>query len=631
MKKKSRKTLYRSILVRLIVCTLLPMLLFSLIFYHQIQNSYFHQAAKAEQKSMQTKNQAFFDQMQLITYAARGIYFNTTVMALLNGTQTVSNINEQHDAEDYIFGCLANALSMVPDSEHIQLVSYKQGKRYLLHDNYNREVTDAPELPEPEQLPRPYTSYILPGDGDSAGFTVCLPFYDPPSISDCLGEIRITIPQERLEQLCAALYRPESGESLHIFLPDGQLLYASGSPDTDIDYLYANQTSIFNVCHMISIGKRTFLEERLDQKSVDLLIVRDITNLVDIPEINQYLFLLMVLFAISLLLVILLMSFSISRFTVPLKQLASYTHSVNMGNLNTDIRSFINYHSPDEIGALIDDVGTMMNTINTQVIKAYRIEAANKTLKLHMLQAQIAPHFLHNTLQCLAAEALEYDDHTLYSAIASLGNMMHYSMDTDRVNVPFSEEIDYCKNYLFLLKMRFPIVPDIFWDISPSVSQKILPKMLLQPLIENAIRHGEIFKTPGCSLHIRASCDSCIRIQVSDTGKGISKERLQLLVSSIQQVKESVLTPNWKEMIQSDIQNSDTDSPEPPESMKQDVHTLHSHIGLKNVYLRLLLQYHTDCQMVLRRLEPHGFEITLLIPAAPTESLRNDSERSMYE
>ncbi len=618
MKQQPRKkTIYRSMLTVLIFCIAIPMLSFSFIFYRQIRTSFFQQAAEAEQKSMQLKIQAFFDQIQLITYSSRGIYFNTNVMELMNGSRPVSTINEQQEAEDYIFNWLANVMAMVPDAQCIQLTSFRQDNSYVLLRNYNRQVSFSSE--KPEQFPRAYTSYIIPGDNDTIGFTVCLPFYDPPSVKDCLGEIRVTIPRERLEQLCANLYRPESREALFIYLADGQLLYASASPDSDVIRLQQNQPRRNNQCYLISAGKRTYLQEHLEQKNVDLLIIRDITGLADTPEVNRYLLLLLALFACFLLLVILLISLSISRFTIPLKQLALYTHSVNTGNLNTDIRSFINYHAPDEIGTLIDDVETMMHTINNHIIRVYRTEAANKSLKLQMLQAQISPHFLYNTLQCIAAEALEYDNHTLYSAITSLGQMMHYSMDTDHVDVLFSEEAAYCRNYLFLQQMRFPVSPDIHWDISPETAAVILPKMVLQPLIENAVKHGEIFKMPGCCLNIKAlRVDSNILIQVTDTGKGASEEQLQRLMKEIRQVRLSVLQPNWQEMMQADLPESDTESYHTSESRKREVQTLQNNIGLKNVYLRLLLQYHTDCQISFKNIRPHGFSVTLLIPAPQT-------------
>ena len=180
---------------------------------------------------------------------------------------------------------------------------------------------------------------------------------------------------------------------------------------------------------------------------------------------------LLMLFFCALVMTALFLSVSALSVTQPLKKLAAYTRAVNLGQLDANMEDYIVYPAQDEIGTLVTGIDDMMHTINqSNIIRQYRLDAANKTIQLQMLQAQINPHFLYNTLQCLAGEALSANAPELYTSIASLGQMMQYAMDTAHIMVPLEREKDYAEHYLRLQQLRFPAKLNAEWIIAPEAA-----------------------------------------------------------------------------------------------------------------------------------------------------------------
>ncbi len=221
----------------------------------------------------------------------------------------------------------------------------------------------------------------------------------------------------------------------------------------------------------------------------------------------------------------------------------------------------------------------------------------NTQLKLSQIQAlqhQINPHFLNNTLNIIywKAIALGGGENECSSMIQSLSEVMRYSLSNPQEDARLSEEIVFIRKYISLMKQRFPNVFEEEIEIDQTCADLPIKKMLLQPLVENAINHGLRAKKEKGRLVIQATpCDNGVLISVFDDGAGISPDVLSDLRRSLQQVTDSV-----------------TDSAE------EETHLSDQHIGLVNPHLRLVLAYGKEAGLTIESKEGEYTRFSFRIP-----------------
>lgn len=280
---------------------------------------------------------------------------------------------------------------------------------------------------------------------------------------------------------------------------------------------------------------------------------------------------------------------------------------------------YVTYRSEDEIGILFRSLEEMMDTINNFVIRQYELEIINRTTELKMLEAQVNPHFIYNTLQCLATKSLEHNDQEQYDYISSFGQLMQYSMDTKHTLVTINEELSHIDRYIKLQKMRFTNHLSVFFEVEETVRKIIVPKMILQPLIENSFKHGNLLKREKGTILVQAHLkeDRLLHVYIVDNGCTPPPEKLakinKLLMKLRQEYTHKLLTPNRLSSIDGSSEKptrQDADL-----SIKNAAENLYAtnNIGLTNVLLRLLLNFGQECSMELYANELGGTTVHLII------------------
>lgn len=158
-----------------------------------------------------------------------------------------------------------------------------------------------------------------------------------------------------------------------------------------------------------------------------------------------------------------------------------------------------------------------------------------KEMELKVLQTQINPHFLYNTLDSIKWMAVLHGVDDIKFMVVALGNLMRYCLDREHDIVPLKKEIENVESYLIIQKFRYGDKLSYSINIDQSVLDFNMPKLLLQPLVENAIKHGlEPKPTAGMILITGwAKDENCAVIQVEDDGMGMSKETLDKIYKSL--------------------------------------------------------------------------------------------------
>lgn len=214
-------------------------------------------------------------------------------------------------------------------------------------------------------------------------------------------------------------------------------------------------------------------------------------------------------------------SYAISK---PIEELASVMAQSQPQNLNQRVA----VRGEDEIAQLEKSFNDLMDKLETSIHNEYVMSLRQKDAAIRALQAQLNPHFLYNALQSMGSIALVNGVPEISEMAIALGSNLRYAIKSEDLFATVREEISHVKNYLFVQKIRFGERLNYIIDIPEYIMDYLLPRVSLQPMVENAIIHGfERREEPG-NVSIRGWMEDCqIIIEVSDDGQGISGERLK--------------------------------------------------------------------------------------------------------
>ena len=159
-----------------------------------------------------------------------------------------------------------------------------------------------------------------------------------------------------------------------------------------------------------------------------------------------------------------------------------------------------------------------------------------------MLKSQINPHFLFNTLNMIAGTAQIEDAAATEKMIHALSRLFRYNLKSAASVMPLERELRVVQDYMYLQQMRFGKRIQYFTDCSPETLEILVPSFMLQPLVENAVKHGLSTRSKGGKILVRSWKDKQrLWISVADTGEGMESEKLEAIK---QQVADGTYRPD---------------------------------------------------------------------------------------
>lgn len=212
-----------------------------------------------------------------------------------------------------------------------------------------------------------------------------------------------------------------------------------------------------------------------------------------------------------------------------------------------------------------------------------------KSSELKVLQDQINPHFLYNTLEMINWKARMSGNEDIAQMIEALAGIMEVNIDRrDSHFLTIKEEVEYLKNYIFLIQKRFGERIQFETQASESVLDYKIPRLILQPLVENAITHGIEPRGEGKIIVRAEECRGLLYLTVEDTGEGINEERLHYLQEQLNHPQKNYIN-----------------------SESQDEGISRQHIGIINVQKRIKLLYGEEYGMHIQSIEGEGTQTTI--------------------
>lgn len=269
-----------------------------------------------------------------------------------------------------------------------------------------------------------------------------------------------------------------------------------------------------------------------------------------------------------------LLSYSISN---PIQHLVLSMAKASDGNFDVKF----SYTRNDEFKILVDSYKKMINKIENLIQKLYISELEKKDAELQALQAQINPHFLYNTLDSVNWLAMKHKVPDISTMVKSLSNFFRFSLSKGQSIITLRDEIIHIESYLTIQKIRFHDKLNYTINFSPELLDFITVKLILQPLVENAIIHG-IEKIEGAGLITISAIkkENTMEISVSDNGMGTNADNLNEMMLS---------------------QNSQT-----------------KNFGIKNVNNRIKKYFGTVYGLTFSSNEDSGLTVTIKLPTLKT-------------
>lgn len=237
----------------------------------------------------------------------------------------------------------------------------------------------------------------------------------------------------------------------------------------------------------------------------------------------------------------------------PISEMLRCMEDVRHGNLT----SRVEYSGDDEIGLLGEEFNKMIEKLDEQVNHIMQMEIQVKDAQLMAYENQTNPHFLYNTLDLVRMMSINKENDKIENVVVSLSRILRYNLSQE-TTVALADEVRCAESYFDIWYMRIGDKFEYEFDIDDSLMNCHVVKFILQPLIENAIKHGiePMERKDGFITVIAQKHDNRIIINVADNGVGITKEKLK-------EIKENIKNQGCS----------------------------NNHIGLQNLYKRLILFY----------------------------------------
>ncbi len=412
-----------------------------------------------------------------------------------------------------------------------------------------------------------------------------------PGSSQIIGVIKVDFWKEVFEQLSSKYKFGEIG-NLIVLNRKNELFYEQNNEELDEHtrslLLHTDLPNVTMNAYK-QIGGQSFLT------TVDYSSFSDLKMISYIPmkslreETNgfrKFTFIIFISCLLAASLLAVLLSYKLSG---PLIRLKDKMSLVERGSF----RQSLPVETHDEYGQLARGFNRMSEEINRLMNEVYAIGLKEKEAEIAALLSQMNPHFMYNTLESINMKAIQHHNYEVSDMVTALGRLLHYSIDIRDRLVPLRLELDSIQSYIQIQQIRYGDRIRAIFDIDNELDELAVPKIILQPLVENAILHGIGDQERGGTIWISAlAFERDLLLTVRDDGKGMSEAELSELQLALDD-------PN--EMNHNRITNSRVG------------------VALRNINQRIALLYGEEYGVHIDGSPGKGVSVTITIPIEKRE------------
>ncbi|WP_339157682.1 histidine kinase [Paenibacillus sp. FSL W8-0186] len=518
-----KRSLFRKLLAVMLCVAILPFLMASVFAYRTISSSMEQQVIDLNQDAMEIISnnlKIYFEDLNMLTGS---FYVDPQLMKYLRSTE-VSAFQKL-----YIYNKVNTMYISRPEFHGVQYISRTKNLTFTSSDVGNNEMKKM--LSDYDEIEGEATVYSVKKLGGKNILLIQKNLVDYPGAT-ILGTLNIYV---SLSEIDKVIHTQRLQDSAYFLMINEQkeFLYSSLEQATGVEPVHSKMAGIKgSFAGEMDGNKGVFIYLNNSNKTLLFTLVKYVSDsLINAPAyktLNQSVVILLIAIIFVIIFAVILSYFII----LPIKRLLRNMVRVEQGNFNIQKES----QRLDELGILENRFYIMVRNLDEFMNREYRYRLELSTAQLKMLQAQINPHFLYNTMQYIGTVALKAKAYDLSDKIAELGSILRYSMDFRTDVVKLSMEVKHIEDYMSIQLGRFKNKLTYSMTCHPEATSMEVPKMLLQPLIENSIVHG-IEKGRGYG-SIRLEIDlapneetgkQVLLIRVIDNGKGIPAEKIEAI------------------------------------------------------------------------------------------------------
>lgn len=397
-----------------------------------------------------------------------------------------------------------------------------------------------------------------------------------------LGVLLVDMNYSSIEQLLEKANTDTSGEYVYLMAPDGEIIYhpkqnlihmglyeennteAAGYEDTTVKENFHGENRLVTVKTISYTGWKLISVVPMKSFSMGMTGMRNLVVL---------------LVALTVLAVVILNQMVSARISKPLRRLNDSVKEWEAGNMNPDIYiggSMEVEHLGKTLRSTVAQIRQLMDDIVVE-------QEEKRKSELDALQSQINPHFLYNTLDSIVwmITGERYDDAVFM--ITQLASLFRISLSKGKTVIKIEDEVKHARNYMNIQKIRYKNSFEVDFQIEEDILDGCIVKLVLQPLLENAIYYGMEFMDGEGEIHVRGyRKDKDVYLEVEDNGLGMPEEEAAELLNG-----------------------------------KERPHKHGSGVGLVNVHSRLKLRFGEAYGLVIHSCPDEGMMVQIHIPYIP--------------
>lgn len=300
----------------------------------------------------------------------------------------------------------------------------------------------------------------------------------------------------------------------------GQNLFASSTTFRSTTGKENSYTTFLN-------GKQTILMYReIGDTPYSIIVSIEEASLT--RDLKQSIFNLVLIFAVIIAVFIVISTFLLSAYTRFIKEMEDRLNLIRAENYDARMPFF---YEPD-LNNISDTFNQMAKEIKRLIQTVYQEQLLNSEMQIKLLQSQMNPHFLMNTLTVISTTALLHNDKELYHMVHALSKFLNTSLTDPSSRISFitiEEEMAYVDCYLYLQQIRFQEKLSFEIQIEPGLSNCLIPRLTIEPLVENAVVHGIENNVDTSTLSVTVCrLQDVIEVTVKDNGIGFNYEEVMV-------------------------------------------------------------------------------------------------------
>lgn len=416
-----------------------------------------------------------------------------------------------------------------------------------------------------------FSNLFCPEEGDHYYYTAAFPIYD----------------------LSSAIYGKQIGTSIFLMQTDGMENMLNGSGATEAVDVYlidqnkriiasANPTQWSIMTEQLCTTDGNYYVQTQESGLSDWMLVSRIPISEFSSDTQTGSGTVRIAYAVSFFMICIFIYFCYKKIIQRIRQIDEFIKAVavNPTARLSDSREDEISRVIHNLNQMLDDKEQMNQEIHDSQKRMYEIQLAKERVQLLAYRNQINPHFLYNTFECISSMALYYDVEEIAEITMALSKVFRFAIKADNI-VTIQQEVEYIKEYATIIEYRFMEHITVEVDVDEDVLENTIIKLILQPIVENAVFHGLEQKMGDgeVTVTIRRKLEHYIMLLVQDNGCGMDEEKVQQLTRS--------------------LENNSTQS---------------KGIGLANIYQRLKLFYGDDIVFEIKSKPGEGTRVMIVLP-----------------